>query len=294
MPRLARVKIEQGGAYYHVYSRTAGLKGEFPLDSKLCRRKMIDLVELFSGVYCCKILGFSVMGNHYHLVLWFEEQRAMSKEELWKRARLLYPETLLNGWLRAGWARFEERIFDVSEYMRNLQAAFARWYNQTFTRRGRFWAERFKSTLLEDEKRVLDCLLYVELNPVRAKIAERPEDYEGSSVYFREIGKDKWMMPLAAIVGRPGRTQAVRDYKAMLYYRGNVPTKEGQAAIPDHIIKAEETRGFKGRGIYRKRLRHFVDGVVVGSEGFVRREIERLESRGNIFGARIPSPRSED
>ena len=45
MPRLARVKMETGGAYYHVYSRTAGLKGEFPLDSKLCRQKMIDLVE---------------------------------------------------------------------------------------------------------------------------------------------------------------------------------------------------------------------------------------------------------
>ena len=288
MPRLARVKIEQGGAYYHLYSRTAGLKGELPLDSKLCRRKMIDLIELFSQVYCCKILGFSIMGNHYHLVLWFEEQQAMSKEDLWKRARVLYPETLLGGWLKANWSRFEERIFDVSEFMRNLQAAFARWYNQTFTRRGRFWAERFKSTLLEDEKRVLDCLLYVELNPVRAGIAERPEEYEGSSVYFRELGKDRWMVPVEELLGQPRRAQAVRDYKARLYYRGNVPTKDGQAAIPDYIVKAEEARGFKGRGIYRKRLRYFVDGVVVGSEGFVRRELERLREKGHYLRRKNP------
>ena len=95
MPRLARVKMETGGAYYHVYSRTAGLKGEFPLDSKLCRRKMIDLVEYFSRVYCCSILGFSVMGNHYHIVLYFDEYQKMSKEALWTRAALLYPETTI-------------------------------------------------------------------------------------------------------------------------------------------------------------------------------------------------------
>ena len=288
MPRLARVKTESGGAYYHVYSRTAGLKGEYPLDSKLCRRKMIDLIEHFSRVYCCSVAGFSVMGNHYHLILWFDEKREMNKDALWKRASFLYPETLLNGWLRANWSRFEERIFDLSEFMRNFQAAFARWYNQTFGRRGRFWAERFKSTLLENMKQVRDCLLYVDLNSVRAGIKERPEEYEGSSVYYRDIGKDKWMMPLQSIVGRKRRAEAVIDYKGMLYYRGNVPSKTGQKAIPDRIVKAEESRGFKSQGVYSKRLRHFVDGVVIGSEGFVRAEIERLREQGRYLRRKHP------
>ena len=288
MPRLARVKIETGGAYYHVCSRTAGLKGEYPLDSKLCRRKLLDLIEHFSKVYCCKIVGFSVMGNHYHLVIWIDERQKMSKEMLWKRASLLYPETLLKGWLKANWVRFEERLFDVSEYMRNLQAAFARWYNQTFGRRGRFWADRFKSTLLEEEKQVRDCLLYVELNPVRAGIVTRPEAYEGSSVYYRDMGKDKWMMRLMDLLGQRSRAQALRDYKAMLYYRGNVPTKQGQVSIPDRIIREEEARGFKTQGVYRKRLRHFVDGVVIGSEGYVRKEIERLREQGRYLRRKNP------
>jgi hypothetical protein len=42
MPRLARVKMKKGGAFYHVYCRTAGIKGEFLLDNKLCRRKLVD------------------------------------------------------------------------------------------------------------------------------------------------------------------------------------------------------------------------------------------------------------
>ena len=108
------------------------------------------------------------MGNHHHMIVEFEGERELTRKELRKRARLLYSKTVLDGWLKHKWERFQKRIFDVSEFMRNLQAAFARFYNRTFGRRGRFWADRFKSTLLEDRKDVLDCLLYVDLNPVRA------------------------------------------------------------------------------------------------------------------------------
>jgi REP element-mobilizing transposase RayT len=288
MPRLARIKIDGGGAFYHLYCRTAGPKGEYPLDSPLVRRKIISLFEHYSRVYCCRILGFCIMGNHYHLVVWFDERRKMSRDELFERARLLYSKTLLEGWLRDSWKRFEERIFDVSEFMRNFQAAAARWYNYTFSRRGRFWAERFKSTLLEDEEQVMDCLLYVELNAVRAGIATHPEDYEGASVYYRDLSKDKWMMPLQHLVGQEKRGMALRDYKAMIYYRGNVSTKAGQKPIPNRIVEQEEARDFKTKGIYRKRWRHFVDGVVIGSEAYVRKEIERLREQGIYLRRKHP------
>jgi hypothetical protein len=62
--------------------------------------------------------------------------------------------------------------------MRNIQSAFARWYNQTYDRRGRFWGGRFKSVYLQDSNAVLDCMLYVDLNPVRAGLVERPEDWK--------------------------------------------------------------------------------------------------------------------
>ena len=179
MARLARVKAEEAGAYYHLCGRTAGLIGHYPLDSKRCRRQIVDFIRFFSNVYCCQVLGFCVMGNHYHLVVFMEEPREMSREDLHARAKLLYDDTLLKGWLKAKWERFHARIFDVSELMRSLQAKIARWFNAAHKRKGRFWADRFKSVLLEDEKAAVDCLLYVELNPVRAGLVERPEDYEG-------------------------------------------------------------------------------------------------------------------
>lgn len=288
MARMARLKIENGRAYYHLCARVAGVRGDYPLADARCRRQLIELFKKFAKIYCCAVAGFCVMGNHYHLVVRFDAPRKMSREELRERASLLYPDELLNAWLKSSWERFEARVFDVSEFMRNLQAAFARWFNAAHNRHGRFWADRFKSTLLEDEEALMDCLLYVDLNPVRAGIAERPEEYEGSSVFHREIGADRWMMRLSDLTGIPKRGAALRDYKARLYYRGNVPSKEGQAAIPDRIVREEEARGFAQSGAYRKRLRYFADGIAIGGADFVRAQIERLRKSGRYLRRKHP------
>jgi hypothetical protein len=105
------------------------------------------------------------------------------------RALLLYTSSqrLVEAWSDEHWERFERRIFDVSEYMRNVQTAFAVWFNRTHRRKGRFWADRFKSTLLMDGQAVLDCPLYIELNAVRANLVPRPEDNTYGSAHLREI-----------------------------------------------------------------------------------------------------------
>ena len=288
MARLARVKAEGGGAYYHLCGRTAGPIGDYPLNDKRCRRKIIEFIRFFAKVYCCEVMGFCIMGNHYHLVLHMDEPRELTRKELRDRASLLYKESVLDGWLAVSWERFQSRIFDVSELMRSLQSKIARWYNFTHDRRGRFWADRFKSVLLEDEKAVFDCLLYVELNPVRAGIVKRPEEYDGSSLYYRELKDDKWMTPITAISRRPKRADALRDYKACVYYRGSVPTKENQAPISKRLLAEEESRGFVAEGLFSKRIRHFTDGVVIGSEEFVQDKLERLRQTGQYLRRRRP------
>jgi putative transposase len=288
MARLSRVKFSDGGVYYHLCARVAGPKDSYPLDNSICRRRIIETIQLFSRVFCCSVLGFAILGNHYHLIVWMEERAPMTRKELRKRARVLYNDTLLDGWLNANWERFEERIFDVSELMRSLQSSIARWFNHTFRRRGRFWADRFKSTVFDDPKDAMDCLLYIELNAVRAGIVERPEEYEGSSLYYREIGKDKWMMPLEELTGISKKNEAIADLKARVYYRGAVPTKRNQGAIPKHIIAQEEARGFKSQGIFRKRLRHFVDGVVVGNKALIEQQILQLREKGQYRRRRHP------
>jgi putative transposase len=288
MARLARVKEENGGAFYHLCGRVAGIIGDYPLDDKRVRRKIVDCIRLFAKVYCCQVLGFCIMGNHYHLVVSMDSPRSMTRKELRARASILYKNEFLDGWLAASWSRFEARIFDVSELMRSLQSKIARWFNVTHNRRGRFWADRFKSVLLEDEKAMFDCLLYVELNPVRAGIVHRPEEFDGSSLYYRELKDDKWMAPITEITGRPKRACALCDYKSCIYYRGSVPTKENQAAISKRLLAEEESRGFASEGLFTKRIRHFTDGVVIGSEEFVRNKLNRLRIAGQYLRRKNP------
>jgi hypothetical protein len=50
---------------------------------------------------------------------------------------------------------------------------------------GRFWEGRFKAQRITDEAGLLACAMYVDLNPVRAAMAESPETSEHTSAYDR-------------------------------------------------------------------------------------------------------------
>ncbi len=218
----------------------------------------------------------------------------MTTTELRKRALLLYPNSAadLDEWPQTKWDRLQERLFDVSELMRNIHSAFARFYNKTYRRHGRFWADRFKSTLLENTKALLDCMLYVELNPVRAGLVERPEDWKGCSLHLREAGQDEWLMPLTALFDKT-KKRALTEYRSLIYYRGAVSTKQGQVAIARRIVQEEAARGFEASGVYIKRLRYFVDGLVIGSEEFIRKHLDVLRDHGHYTKRKHPIPQLE-
>jgi putative transposase len=285
MARMRRLKVEDGEGWYHVYSRAACEKGVYPLEKELCRRKFVSLMKYYSRAYFCDIAAFCVMGNHYHIVLKFDIPRKLAKEELMQRALMLYPNSkkYLKLWNQKKWKVFEERLFNLSEFMRNMQSAFALWYNKTYKRHGTFWADRFKSVLLGDEQAVIDCMLYVELNPVRAGLCTLPEEYKASSFYLRSIKSDGWLLALERIVDT-----TLTEYRMALYYRGNITTKEVRILITDEIIQREQERGFETSGMYRKRLRFFVDGMALGGEAFVRQQIQHVRDRGDYLRRKNP------
>lgn len=294
MPRAGRLKFPETNAWYHLYSRIAAHKGVYPLSDPAPMRWLIQIIEHFSTIYFCEVAAFCVMGNHYHLIVKIDALRPVSRKELRKRTRLMYPSRAAQAevdlWSDERWEHYRRRLFEVSEYMRNVQAAFARWYNFNYERRGRFWAERFKSVYLQDKRAVLDCMLYVELNPVRAGLVQRPEDWHGSSLSLREVGKDEWLTPLKGFLEQPTEKEALREYRERMYYRGTVPTKPGQRAISQAVLNKEIARGFAVRGLYRKRLGYFVDGLAIGTEVFIRDQLTRLREEGQYQRRKNPIP----
>ncbi|RLE29324.1 MAG: hypothetical protein DRJ61_14825 [Acidobacteria bacterium] len=292
MPRIGRIKFSNGDAWYHLYSRIAGHKGEYPLSEPGPTRRLVGLIEHYSAIYFCEVAAFCVLGNHYHLVARFDEPCMIDRQELRARTRLMYPsrasQLQVDCWTEAQWEHYRRRLFDVSEFMRNVQAGFARWYNRSYERRGRFWADRFKSVYLEDKTAVLDCMIYVELNPVRAGLVERPEDWVGSSLYLREIGKESWLVSLKEFLDQAPEKLALIEFRERLYYRGNIPRKAGQRAISQKVLDQEIGRGFATRGLFRKRLGYFVDGLVVGSETFIRDQLVRMREEGRYVRRKNP------
>jgi putative transposase len=104
--------------------------------------------------------------------------------------------------------------------MQSLGRRYAQYFNRTYHRSGSLWEGRYKSSLVDTERYLLACYRYIELNPVRAGVVRRPEDYPYSSYHANGLGKqDGLITPHAVYLGLlreqgsgEGSESLVRDF----------------------------------------------------------------------------------
>ncbi len=58
--------------------------------------------------------------------------------------------------------------------------------------------------------------------------------------------------------------------------------------ISQTVLDQEVARGFKTKGVFRKRLGYFVDGLAIGSEQFIREQISRMREDGQYLRRKHP------
>jgi putative transposase len=74
-----------------------------------------------------------------------------------------------------------QRADSLARILQHLGRRYVRYFNRTHGRTGTLWEGRYKATLIDSARYLLVCYRYIELNPVRAGIVSRPEDYPWSS-----------------------------------------------------------------------------------------------------------------
>jgi len=192
--------------YYHCICRCvrrAFLCGEDHLTGINYEHRKVWVVErlsLLSEVFAIDVCAFAVMSNHYHVVLRvnYHESEALGDQEVADRWKKLFTLPLLVArYLKGEGGAAEsvkaqeiiqlwrDRLIDLSWFMRTLNEFLARKANVEDRCTGRFWEGRYKSQALLDDAAVLTCMSYVDLNPVRAGIAETPEESDFTSIQQR-------------------------------------------------------------------------------------------------------------
>jgi hypothetical protein len=158
------------------------------------------------------------MSNHYHLVVRLNSRHAeeWTEEDVIERWEGLFsPPALVTDYradslstqaerkqAQAVIATWRARLCDLSWFMRSLNEDLARRANVEDGCKGRFWEGRFKSQALLDESAVLTCMSYVDLNPVRAGVAETPEASDFTSIQQRIAAYAKSSDETASVMPR--------------------------------------------------------------------------------------------
>jgi putative transposase len=156
MPRMGRIVL--ANYPHHIVQRGHNRQVVFAEPGDF-ERYLADLREL-KDAFGIKVYAFCLMTNHVHL--------------------LLAPGESTSG---------------LGQLMKALAARMTRYRNKLEGRSGTLWESRYKSSIVQSDTYLLACSRYIELNPVRARMVERAEDYRWSSFGLRvnEPSENNWL-----------------------------------------------------------------------------------------------------
>ena len=170
MPRRGRVVV--AGLPLHVVQRGNNRSPCFVTDED--RRFYLFQLNRSLGRFGCSLHAYCLMTNHVHLLLTPLDETACG---------------LL---------------------MKSIGQLHSQYMNRQYRRTGGLWEGRFRSSIVQSERYLLACYRYIELNPVRAELVFRPENYEWSSYRVNAQGAASKMITPHADYLRLGGSDAER------------------------------------------------------------------------------------
>ncbi len=290
-----KAKPEHGEAYYHCVSRVVDRQFIFGDSEKEMFVQMMRKYERFYGV---RVMTYCVMSNHFHILVEVPKRPEVmhSDEELLAEIKRIYS---VEAFIQVRWQleqfrkigateaaealreSFFKRMWDVSFFMKSLKQRFSAWYNKKAARRGTLWEQRFRSVLVQSGDALMTMAAYIDLNPIRAGMVEKPEDYRWSGYSEAMAGRRTARGALAAVAETHARCPmtneaALARYRELLHGEGEAmrPGQNGDRGRKG-MTKEQVQKVIANGGklslfeILRCRVRYFTDGVALGTKDFV-------------------------
>ena len=312
MPRTRRLVNGEEKAAYHIMSRTA-LDG-FPFGD-VEKDELVKIIKKLSKLFFVEVFGFCIMGNHFHLLIQMFPEHYYKDEDIRKRCKAHYGEDFEVSDEHI--VDYRGKLSSLANYMKEIKQAFSWYYNQRHNRRGTLWGERFKSVIVENGETLINCLAYIDLNPLRAGIVDRPEEYRWNSLGYHiqtsnqdnflstDFGPGEMRFAVTSELHGAGlkefnvksENERIRRYRRYVYEagainqpgKGRVPeeyaslsqvnsTGQGKV-IKDNVLEKERKRDFElsRNDRFRYRTRYFTDSGIIGSKEFVSINYQRFK-----------------
>jgi REP element-mobilizing transposase RayT len=258
LPRNKYVHEGQEGVY-HCFTRCvrrAFLYGLDPLTRRdFSHRKawLVNRLKDLSAIFAIDVCAYAIMENHYHTILRTRPDIAAcwSDREVAIRWLTLFPkpprmgsvtplptEDAISDLLRCPEriAALRKRLCNLSWFMGRLNEFIARAANKEDRVKGRFWESRFKCQALLDEAAISACMVYVDLNPIRAGSAATPEQSDFTSIQERIRS---WQNETMAHVHVPSTLTNEIDPGSL---PSHVPGRENAGDISQSISQSASTQ----------------------------------------------------
>jgi REP element-mobilizing transposase RayT len=255
-PRYRQVSIEDT-PYYHCISRCvrrAFLCGSDPLTGfnfQHRRQWIVDRIKLLCSVFSVDLCAYAIMSNHYHIVVRINAAQVDDWTDVeiarrWMRVfsgPLLMHRHLANAELTTAelkcvadlFTTWRERLASLSWFMRCLNEPIARMANSEDHCTGSFWEGRFKSQALLDERALLACMAYVDLNPIRAATANTPEQSDYTSIQERIEHPDSAYLAAFSENDYDALPFNLKDYLELVDWGGREMKRNKRGYIPDSV-----------------------------------------------------------
>ncbi len=211
------LRIIYPGAFYHVTSRGNEQKDIFK--SRRDREKFLEYLASATERYGAEIYAYCLMSNHFHLFL-------------------------------------KTQAGNLSQIMRHIVGAYTTYFNIKRKRAGHLFQGRYKAVLVEADEYAAELTRYIHLNPVKAGMTGKPDEYQWSSYrsYIGMASTAEWLKP-GFILESFGKSVST----ARKNYR-------------DFVEKLDVKE-------YEGPLKNAVGGSILGSSGFIE-EITETHLKG--------------